>query len=167
MTAPAYRLEYIYTYTHEPNKMRELMVSTAAYRALEDSHAPPNLSNAGPLMHQTFYASGSYVSDSIKGALFKNPEMAMDFVEALVKLHRCGEHDPRAGPDCDWHVHDQTSRCRTELAEPWQKDGAGDEKVSCFCGVPSLHSMLTCSSACRRQEARCTQERGMFLPHLA
>ena len=90
MTAPAYRLEYIYHFTSGPNKMRDFMVSTAAFRALEDSHAPENLAHAGPLMHKSFYQPGSYVSDSIKRVLATHPDMAIDFIETLVKLHRCG-----------------------------------------------------------------------------
>ncbi len=101
MTAPAYRLEYVYHFTSTPNKMRDFLVSTAAFRALEDSHGPDNLAHAGPLMHKSFYQPGSYVSDSIKGVLKKNPEMAIDFIETLVKLHRCGEHDARHGADCE------------------------------------------------------------------
>lgn len=129
MTAPAYRLEYIYTYTPDSNKMREFLVSTAAYRALEDSHAPPNLHQASPMLHQTFYQQGSFVSESVKDLMRKNPEMAMDFIEAVVRLHRCGEHDPRAGADCEWHVHEQTPKCPVQNMEVWQRDGAGDDKV--------------------------------------
>jgi hypothetical protein len=129
MTAPAYRLEYIYHFTPAPNKMREFLVASAAYRALEDSHAPANLSTASPLMHQTFYGNGNNVSDSIRHVLSSHPDMAMDFIEAVVRLHRCGEHDPRRGLDCDWHVHDQTSKCKSESIEVWQRDGAGDDKV--------------------------------------
>jgi hypothetical protein len=121
MTAPAYRLEYIYHYTQGPNHMRHFLVSTAAFRCLEE--APhPDLAVANPMLHKTFYAPGSNVSDSIKAVLAKNPETAIDFIEELVRLKRT-EHDPRHGPDCDWHVH-ATAKCKAERREPWQTDGA-------------------------------------------
>lgn len=84
MTAPAFRLEYIYTYTHEPNLMRSFLIQTAAYRALCEQTSVP----------------GAYISDSIRGVLAKNNEMAMDFGEATVQLHKSGLQDPRTGVDC-------------------------------------------------------------------
>ena len=99
MTAPAYRLEYVYTYTPGPNHMRTFLISTAAFRALEES-PNPDLAAANPMLHKTFYAPGSNISDSIKGVLAKHPDMAIDFIDELVKLHRNGEHDARHGRDC-------------------------------------------------------------------
>ncbi|KAK3054774.1 hypothetical protein LTR09_004503 [Extremus antarcticus] len=118
MTAPAYRLEYVYHFTSTPNKMRDFLVSTAAFRALEDSHGPDNLAHAGPLMHKSFYQPGSYVSDSIKGVLKKNPEMAIDFIETL-------------------HSHEKTQKCKEAgPQEAWQSDGAGDEKPAAKADPP-------------------------------
>ena len=94
MTAPAYRLEYIYTYTHQANAMRTFLVSTAAFRALEE--APRNEVTAeNPML-----TPGAYLSGSIKDVLAKNPEMAVDFIEEVIKIHRDGELDARHGPDC-------------------------------------------------------------------
>ena len=94
MTAPSYRLEYIYAYTHGSNHMRTFLTSTAAYRALEE-----NPKNSLVRAH-TSMTPGSHLSESLKGALQKNPEMATDFAEELIKLHRDGEHDARHGVDC-------------------------------------------------------------------
>ena len=136
MTAPAYRLEYVYTYTHGANHMRHFLVSTAAFRCLEET-PHPDLAAANPMLHKTFYAPGSHVSDSIKAVLMKDPEMAIDFIEELVRLRRNGELDARHGADCEWHVHQHTPKCKTERHEPWQSDGPADEKV-CF----ALHSSV-------------------------
>lgn len=84
MTAPAFRLEYIYTYTHEPNLMRNFLISTAAYRALCEQASVP----------------GVFISDSIRGVLAKNSDMSMDFADSVVRLHKAGLPDSRAGPDC-------------------------------------------------------------------
>jgi hypothetical protein len=129
MTAPAYRLEYTYHYTQGPNHMRHFLVSTAAFRCLEE--APhPDLAAANPMLHKTFYAPGSNVSDSIKAVLAKNPEMAIDFIEELVRLKRNGELDARHGPDCNWHAHEHTAKCKAERREPWQTDGTRPSVVS-------------------------------------
>ena len=71
----------------------------------------------------------------MRGVLQKNSEMATDFYEELIKLHRDGEHDARHGWDCMWHVHERTAACRIERLEVWQKDGAGDDKVSPACSL--------------------------------
>lgn len=152
MTAPAYRLEYIYTYTHSPNKMRSFLLSTAAFRALEDSHAGDHLHRAGSTLQKTYNnpSNGGFVSDSVKAALARNPEMAIDFVEAVVRLHRCGEHDARKGIDCDWHVHEQTAKCPPQTLEPWQSDGAADEKKTAVSPLLShslaVHAVTTLTS---------------------
>lgn len=99
MTASAYRLEYIYTYTYSPNEMRTFLVSTAAFRALEEAPSA-EVTAANPMLHHTFYAPGSHLSESMRNALTKSPDMAADFVEQLIKLHRNGEHDARHGLDC-------------------------------------------------------------------
>ena len=94
LTAPGYRLEYIYTYTHSSNYMRTFLVSTAAFRALEEQ-SKLELASALPQMHQA-----SHLSASIREVLAKNPAMAVDFVEELITLHRNGDHDARFGPNC-------------------------------------------------------------------
>lgn len=98
-TAPAYRLEYIYHVTRGDNLMRRFMINTAAFRALEE--APKQELTANTLLHKTFYAPGTHVSESIRGVIAKNPEIAVDIVEALVKLHTNGDKDARHGLDCD------------------------------------------------------------------
>ncbi|CZT17481.1 uncharacterized protein RCC_03315 [Ramularia collo-cygni] len=84
MTAPAFRLEYIYTATHEPNAMKLFLLQSAAYRILCEQ--PDD--------------SGHLISDSIRGTLSKNNEMAVDFAEAVIELSRNGLADPRHGSDC-------------------------------------------------------------------
>jgi hypothetical protein len=140
MSSPAYRLEYIYTYTHTPNLMRHFLISTAAYRCLEENH---DLTASNPALHRTltFYAPGSNISDSMKATLAKKPEMAIDFIEELVRLKRSGEHDARHGADCDFHVHEHTPKCKVHRQEPWQSDGAGDDKV-CRVVLRAMHSLL-------------------------
>ena len=84
MTAPAFRLEYIYTYTHEPNTMRSFLISTTAFRAL----------------CETPQVAGVFISDSVRTVLAQNSEIALDFVEALVTLSKNGLPDARRGADC-------------------------------------------------------------------
>lgn len=105
MTASPLRLEYIYTYTAEPNLMRKFLVETAAYRTLCEPDAP--------------------LSGSLRGVLEKNSEMAMDFIEAVVTLHHNGLQDVRKeGNDCAWHVHAHSPPCAKVPGEAWQADGA-------------------------------------------
>lgn len=84
MTAPAFRLEYIYTTTQEPNMMRVFLLQTAAYRILCEQ--PDD--------------SGRLISDSIRSVLLKNNEMAVDFAEAAIALSKQDLADPRQGSDC-------------------------------------------------------------------
>lgn len=84
MTAPAFRLEYIYTYTNTPNLMRAFLVSTAAYRALCEQASTP----------------GVYLSDSIRGVLAKDNTLAVDFAETTIQLQKSHLQDPRHGFDC-------------------------------------------------------------------
>jgi len=104
MTAPAFRLEYIYTMTTLPNHMRNFLVQTAAYRALYES--PP--------------AKGVYLSESTKGVLKKSSDLAIDFPEALIKLSRNEVTDPRKGEDCKWHEHSDGKLCKANVAEPYE-----------------------------------------------
>lgn len=103
MTAPAFRLEYIYTMTHLPNPMRRFLVQTAAFRALCES----------PL------GKGVYLSESIKGILKKGGDVAIDFAEALVKLSRDEITDPRKGDNCRWHEHSDGKLCPARNPEPF------------------------------------------------
>ena len=128
MTAPAYRLEYIYNFTHGPNYMRRFLTSTAAFRALEEAPRQ-EITAANPMLHKTFYAPGSYISQSIQHALGRNSDLAVDFAEALVRLQRSGEHDVRHGQACEFHVHETSAKCKNERLEPWQSDGPADAKV--------------------------------------
>lgn len=116
LTAPAFRLDYIYTAIHEPNAMRKFLVQTAAYRILCEQ---PDEDDSGPL-----------ISDSIRGALMKNNEMAVDFAEAAIELSKSDLADPRHGDDCAWHVHEKTAKCPPYVAEAWQSDGAEEFSVS-------------------------------------
>ena len=85
MTAPAYRMEYIYSYTKGPNQMRRFLVASAAYRALCENPTQPQ----------------AYLSDSMRAMMLAQPEIAADFAEALIALHKSDLADPRKGPPCD------------------------------------------------------------------
>lgn len=103
MTAPAYRIEYIYAYTDVPSHMRNFLITTAAYRCLCDTpHAP-----------------GVHLSDSMKGILAQGGDMAIDFSHALIKLSRNGIVDVRRGPDCTFHEHSDGKLCDKVLMEPY------------------------------------------------
>lgn len=110
LTAPAFRLEHIYTATHEPNYMRTFLVQTAAFR----------------IMCEQPEDEEKLISDSMRGVLAKNNEMAVDFAEAALELSKKGA-DPRRGSDCDWHVHEKTPKCETIPGEAWQSDGAVED----------------------------------------
>lgn len=98
MTAPAYRLQYIYETTHTPNAMRRFLIGTAAYRAL---------------------CEGT-LSGSIRDQVSKGGELSMDFMKALIDCHKSGLLDCRRGMDCLWHEHQESKRCRKVDMEPWQ-----------------------------------------------
>ncbi|KAF1354998.1 hypothetical protein BDV97DRAFT_395393 [Delphinella strobiligena] len=104
MTAPAFRLEYIYTMTSLPNKMRSFLTQTAAYRAICES--PP--------------APGVYLSESIQGVVRKSADLAVDLAEALIKLSRNDATDPRKGEDCQWHDHSDGKICKPTATEPFE-----------------------------------------------
>ena len=55
------------------------------------------------------------VSGSIKDVLSKNPEMATDFIEELINLHRNGEHDARHG-ESGKHNADSSSQSSSDTA---------------------------------------------------
>ncbi|KAK0615443.1 hypothetical protein DIS24_g11801 [Lasiodiplodia hormozganensis] len=100
MTAPAYRLEYVYGGTAGPNHMRRFLVSTAAYRYLCERE--PTL------------------SESMRGVIAKGGELAVDFAEALARLHQNELADVRKGPDCAFHEHFETPACKTRIPEPYE-----------------------------------------------
>jgi len=93
MTAPAFRLEYVYGNTFEPCLMRHFLVTTAAYRAL-----------LGP----------EGLSDSMKAILRNGGDVAVEFDVCLVLLARNEMPDARKGDPCDWHEHTVTPKC-----PPW------------------------------------------------
>lgn len=103
MTAPSYRVEYIYTCTGVPNHMRNFLITTAAYRCLCETPIAP----------------GVHVSDSMKTLLAKGGDMPVDFAEALIKLNKNGIVDVRRGSNCTFHEHSDGRFCRTATPEPW------------------------------------------------
>ncbi|KAJ9641071.1 hypothetical protein H2201_008006 [Coniosporium apollinis] len=105
MTAPAYRLEYVYSHTAGGNVMRQFLVTTAAYRFLiekEPGQREPRL------------------SDAMRGVIAKGGELAVGFVEACATLHTNGLEDVRRGPDCRFHEHVETKRCKVVPSEAYQ-----------------------------------------------
>jgi hypothetical protein len=90
MTAPPFRLEYLYSATDGPNKMKAFLVATAAYRVGCEGH----------------------LSEVMKDVVGKGGELAVNFVDALLKLLKeDGEGDVRVGSDCLWHEHSNTMVC--------------------------------------------------------
>ncbi|GAB7341335.1 hypothetical protein MBLNU457_7601t1 [Dothideomycetes sp. NU457] len=103
MTAPAYRIEYIYAFTTGPNHMRNFLVTTAAFRCICDAPPSPN----------------EYLSGSMKDLVVKGGEIGNDFATALIKLSKNGIVDARRGPDCVWHEHSDGKFCANQPAEAW------------------------------------------------
>lgn len=110
MTAPPFRLDYIYANTSGPNKMKEFLVATAAYRVL--AKGLPESYNVGYTFKQT-----EPISDSLEGVLRGGGDVAPDFVDQLILLARDDMEDPRTGDDCRWHEHTEgdfgTAKCAT------------------------------------------------------
>ncbi|EKG10246.1 BTB/POZ-like protein [Macrophomina phaseolina MS6] len=100
MTAPAYRLEYVFENTSGPNHLRRFLVSTAAYRYLCERE--PRL------------------SDSMRGVVAKGGELTVDFAEALAALHQNELMDVRRGPDCAFHDHVETQVCKVRIPEAYE-----------------------------------------------
>jgi hypothetical protein len=109
MTAPAFRIEYTYAYTHESNLMRSFLVSTAAYRSMVEASK----------------GSQEPLATATRELLAKNSEIALDFIDSMLSLQKNHLADPRTGSKCLWHVHHQTKKCAVVLLEAWQSDGAG------------------------------------------
>ncbi|TKA83960.1 hypothetical protein B0A55_00231 [Friedmanniomyces simplex] len=102
LTAPPYRLQYIYTYTPTANPLRKFLVATAAWRALYGGEA------------------GGGISDAMKEVLGADRALAGDFMQALVVLGRDAGKDPRRGGRCVWHLHEGTRKCEEGGVEPWE-----------------------------------------------
>lgn len=102
MTAPAYRLEYVFgrTAPARPNQLRRFLVYTAAYRYLCERE--PKL------------------SDAMRGVLGKGGDLAVEFAEALAVLHQNELVDVRRGPDCAFHEHVETPVCKPRAAEAYE-----------------------------------------------
>lgn len=103
LTAPTFRLEYIYTFTEFPNPMRNFLTDSAAFRAL-CGDAP---------------AKGVYLSDSMKTLIKKGGEFPVDLSNALIRLSNDQFPDPRKGSNCDWHEHSDGNKCAAEDMEPY------------------------------------------------
>lgn len=106
MTAPAYRLEYIYAVTDRPNPMRRFLMETAAFRCLCD----------GPV------ASGSNMSDTIRELISKGGTIAIDLAEALIVLSKNGTEDVRKKPDCKYHEHVTSKMCEEVPVEAYMAE---------------------------------------------
>jgi len=104
MTAPAYRIEYIYTFTKTPNHMRNFLITTAAYRALCEAPVGP----------------GEHLSDSMKELIGKGGDVSLDFAEALIKLNKNGIVDVRRGSNCTFHEHSDGKYCQALGMEPYE-----------------------------------------------
>lgn len=103
MTAPPFRLEYIYQSTGGSCLMRDFLTSTAAYRCLADAE------------------HGVVLSESLKGVLKKGGELPADFAQSLCTLFANEREDPRRGDPCRWHEHETTKPCQKwEGLEPWE-----------------------------------------------
>lgn len=103
MTAPTFRLEYIYTFTKTPNHMRKFLAETAAFRALCGEPA----------------AKSVYLSDSMKTLINKGGDISVDYAHSLIKLTKEDFPDPRKGSKCDWHEHADGKLCEKEDVEPY------------------------------------------------
>ena len=97
LTAPPYRIEYIYTYAVD-SPMQGFLLATAAHRCARGKERPA-------------------VSDTLYAVLAKG-EMMREFIEYLV--HN-SEVDVRHGSKCAWHAHDVTPVCGPQgPGEAWQ-----------------------------------------------
>lgn len=94
MTAPPFRLEYIYQNTTENCSMREFLVASAAFRSFVEAE------------------NGKDLSDSMRGVLYKQGDLGPDFAQALLDLIKSDRTDPRKGDYCRWHDHDSTPKCK-------------------------------------------------------
>lgn len=108
LTSPPYRIEYIYSHTIASDLMRDFLISSAAWRAINE---PP-------------------ISDSMKALLAKGGDLANDFIEALIKHAQDPYLDVRKLDNCEYHVHTVTPPCnRSEHQQQYiaQFDGSADD----------------------------------------
>jgi hypothetical protein len=103
MTAPTFRLEYMYTFTKTPNHMRKFLTETAAFRALCGEPA----------------AKAVYLSDSMKTLINKGGDFSVDYTHSLIKITKEDFPDPRKGSRCDWHEHADGKLCGKDDVEPY------------------------------------------------
>ncbi|KAK1068975.1 hypothetical protein LTR74_005238 [Friedmanniomyces endolithicus] len=103
LTAPPFRLQYMYTFAPTPNPLRKFLVATAAWRTLYGGEADGGL------------------SDSMKEVLGGDKTLAVDFMQELVVLGKDASKDPRKGSRCAWHLHEGTKKCVEDGAEPWEE----------------------------------------------
>jgi hypothetical protein len=89
MTAPPFRLNFIYQHTTGDNAMRRFLVASAAYRVLKRG----NVSN---VMRDIISAGG---------------QLPVDLVKEMVKMYSAAVEDPRQGPNCAWHDHTINGNC--------------------------------------------------------
>lgn len=89
MTAPPFRLDFIFKNTTGPCSMRTFLIATAAYRLLKEGHL-------SQVMTDLVQAGG---------------ELPSCLMEMILRLNKGGIWDPRSGPDCVWHEHKITSPC--------------------------------------------------------
>ena len=99
MTAPPFRVEYVYANTSGSNYMRDFLVATAAYRALSKGHGDDD-SSMDP-------SNPDALSEGLKDALRGGGDLPVDFCEELVERSKDEMEDPRKGDNCKWHQHSE------------------------------------------------------------
>ncbi|KAB8342947.1 hypothetical protein FH972_022543 [Carpinus fangiana] len=95
MSAPGWRLDYIYANTDGPNLMRAFLVYTAVARAIR----------------QTSSGQATGISNSIQKCLKAGGDLAADYAAALVTLAVQPGMDVRIGNSCNWHEHQASREC--------------------------------------------------------
>jgi hypothetical protein len=89
MTAPPFRLVFIYQHTVGDNALRRFLVASAAYRVLKKGD----------------------VSNIMQDIISTGGQLAVDLVKRMVKMHSTGIIDPREGSNCVWRDHDPNKIC--------------------------------------------------------
>ncbi|GAB1734428.1 hypothetical protein NU195Hw_Modified_606t1 [Hortaea werneckii] len=101
--------------------MQRFLFSTATYRCLASSSS--SSSSSAPLSSNESSSSEPAISDAMKTMFLKSPNLAVEFIETLVKVHREGCRDARKGLSCpEWHVHERTKVCPRGFVEAWEGD---------------------------------------------
>jgi hypothetical protein len=93
ITAPPYRLDFVYENTRGPCAMRRFLIDTAAYRVLVEGRL-------SEVMRQMVRAGG---------------DVSEDLLSEVLRYHVEGLVDVRQGPDCAWHDHKETVACATRI----------------------------------------------------